>query len=120
MKLGLIEPEVPMPVARQMLDELKRLFHHHMNLANQYVPRYYPGRITLFRPMDAPFAVATTRDRGWGRLAEAVDVHFVSGQHHSMVKEPHVRELARTLDACLRRAEPHSCPRMEAPGTAAH
>ena len=106
-----------MQVAHQVLDDLKRIFHHHMVLTDRYVVRPYPGRITLFRPTDAPFAVPTPRDRGWGRWAADVDVHFVPGQHHSMVKEPHVQELARTLDACLRRAEPHSCPRMEAPGT---
>ena len=44
-------------------------------------------------------------DRGWGSLAAGVDVHFVPGQHHSMVKEPHVQDLARTLEACLRQAE---------------
>jgi thioesterase domain-containing protein len=38
-------------------------------------------------------------------LAAEVDVHFVPGQHHSMVKEPHVQELARTLDASLRQVE---------------
>jgi thioesterase domain-containing protein len=98
LKLGLIEPEVPLHVAEQVLHELKRLFHHHMLLADQYVPRPYPGRITLFRPTETPFAVTTLRDRGWGRFAQGVNVHFVPGQHHSMVKEPHVQVLARMLN----------------------
>jgi amino acid adenylation domain-containing protein len=105
LRLGLIGPEVPRDVARQVLDELKRLFHHHMVLANEYVVRPYPGRITLFRPSEAPVAaavaVAAPRDRGWGSLAAAVDVRTVPGHHHSMVKEPHVQVLARTLNACL-------------------
>ena len=66
--------------------------------------RPYPGRITLIRPSDAPFAVPTPRDRGWGKLAAGVDVHFVPGQHHSMVKEPHVQILARKLQASLESA----------------
>jgi amino acid adenylation domain-containing protein len=101
LKLGLIEPEVPLAVAEQVLHELKRLFHRHMVLANEYVARPYAGRVTLFRPSDAPLAIATTRDRGWGKLAAAVDVHFVPGQHHSMVKEPYVHVLAQTLNKCL-------------------
>jgi thioesterase domain-containing protein len=101
LKLGLIEPEVPLAVAEQVLHELKRLFHRHMVLANEYVARPYPGRVTLLRPSDAPLAVATSRDRGWGKLAAAVDVRFVPGQHHSMVKEPHVQMLARVLQECL-------------------
>ena len=76
-----------------------------MVLTDQYVVRPYPGRITLFRPSDAPFAVSTSHDRGWGRLAADVDVHFVPGQHHSMVKEPHVQALGRTLEVCLRKVE---------------
>lgn len=108
LKLGLVEPEVPLHVAQQVLDELKRLFHRHMLLADEYVARPYAGRLTLVRPSDSPFAVRTRRDRGWGKLAAAVDVHFVPGQHHSMVKEPHVQVLARLLNACL------------APGSDAH
>ena len=52
----------------------------------------------------APFAMKTTHDRGWGKLAAEVEVYFVPGQHHTMVKEPHVHELAQTLDLSLRQA----------------
>ena len=105
LKLGLIESSVPMQVAHQVLDDLKRIFHHHMVLTDRYVARHYPGRLTLFRPSNAPFPVSTRHDRGWGSLAADVDVRFVPGQHHSMVKEPHVCDLARTLKACLRKSE---------------
>jgi thioesterase domain-containing protein len=105
LKLGLIESSVPMQVAHQVLDDLKRIFHHHMVLIDQYVVRPYPSRITLIRPSDAPFPVPTRHDRGWGSLAADVDVRFVPGQHHSMVKDPHVQDLARTLDACLHQSE---------------
>ena len=109
MRLGLIESGVPMQVAHDVIDDLKRIFHHHMVLTDRYVVRPYPGRITLIRPNDAPFAVQTPPDKGWGRWASEVDVHFVPGQHHSMVKEPHVQELARVLDACVCGTEARSC-----------
>ena len=102
LRLGLIESNVPMAVAHQIPDDLKQVFHHHMVLTDHYVVRPYPGWITLIGPSDAPLPVPTPRDRGWGRLAADVEVHFVPGQHHSMVKEPNVRDLARTLYACLR------------------
>jgi amino acid adenylation domain-containing protein len=105
LKLGLIEPGVPMEVAEQILHDLKRLFHHHMQLADRYVARPYPHAVTLVRPTDVPFASAMPRDRGWKSLAAAVEVQFVPGHHHSMVKEPHVEALARTLEDCLQRAE---------------
>jgi thioesterase domain-containing protein len=102
LRLGLIDSSISMPVAHQVLDDLKRIFHHHMVLTDHYVVRPYPGRIVLIRPSDAPIAVPTSHERGWGSLATGVDVHFVPGQHHTMVKEPHVQDVARTLEACLR------------------
>ena len=54
LKLGLIDSGVPMEFAHQVLDDLKRIFHHHMVLTDHYVVRPYPGRVTLFRPSDAP------------------------------------------------------------------
>ncbi len=104
-KLGLVDADTPLPLVQQILDDLKRLFHAHIKLANEYAVRPYPGRITLFRPSESPVAVCTSRDRGWGKLADEVDVHFVPGHHHSMVKEPHVEVLARQLQLCLRQAE---------------
>jgi amino acid adenylation domain-containing protein len=105
MTLGLIEASVPISVVHQVLDDLKQIFHHHMVLTDQYVVRQYPGSITLFRPTDAPIAVEARHDRGWGAVAASVDVHFVPGQHHSMVQEPHVQALAQALDACVQRVE---------------
>jgi thioesterase domain-containing protein len=102
--LGLIDSSVPVQVAHQVIDDLKRIFHHHMVLTDRYVVRPYPGRITLIRPSDVPFAVSTAHDRGWRKLAADVEVHFVPGQHHSMVQEPHVQDLARTLEICLGRS----------------
>ena len=104
-KLGLVESGTPAALVQQILGALKRLFHAHVRLASDYRVRPYPGQITLFRPSEAPFLVPTTDDRGWGKLADAVEVHFVPGQHHSMVKEPHVRVLARKLRSCARQAE---------------
>jgi thioesterase domain-containing protein len=101
----LIESGVPVEVVHQLLDDLKRIFHHHMVLTDRYVARPYPGPITLIRPSEAPFAVPVTSDRGWEKLAAYVDVHFVPGQHHSMVKEPYVQDLARVLHACLRQGQ---------------
>jgi thioesterase domain-containing protein len=126
LNLGLIDSGVPLQVAHQVIDDVKRVFHHHMVLTDRYVLLPYPGRITLVRPSDAPFAVPAPPDRGWGRWAADVDVHFVPGQHYSMVKEPHVQELARLLDACLRQSggnrTPHdrsrSCSGNEKPATA--
>jgi thioesterase domain-containing protein len=105
-KLGLVDDDMPLPLVQQILDDLKRLFHAHIKLGSDYALRPYPGRITLFRPQETPVPVQTAPDRNWGELAAAVDVHFVPGQHHTMVKEPHVQVLARQLGLGLRQADP--------------
>ncbi len=104
-KLGLVDDDTPLPLVQQILDDLKRLFHAHIKLGSDYALRPYPGRLTLFRPSESPVPVQTAPDRNWGKLAAAVEVHFVPGQHHTMVKEPHVQVLAEKLRQCLRQAE---------------
>jgi amino acid adenylation domain-containing protein len=105
-RLGLVDDDTPLPLVQQILDDLKRLFHAHVKLGSEYALRPYPGRLTLFRPTESPVPVQIAPDRNWGKLAAGVDVHFVPGQHHSMVKEPHVQVLARQLRLCLRQADP--------------
>jgi thioesterase domain-containing protein len=59
-------------------------------------------RVTFFRacePYPAPGAVPDA-DGGWGKLAP-VDVRYVSGLHHTVVREPHVRILAERLRECI-------------------
>ncbi|HZV06903.1 MAG TPA: amino acid adenylation domain-containing protein [Gemmataceae bacterium] len=104
-KLGLVDADTPLQLVQQILDDLKRLFHAHIKLGSEYALRPYPGRLTLFRPAESPVPVPVAPDRNWGKLAAGVDVHFVPGQHHTMVKEPHVQVLAQQLRECLRQAE---------------
>jgi amino acid adenylation domain-containing protein len=74
---------------------------------NQAIREYeimpYPGRITLLRTPDSSGPV----DMGWSGLARGgVEVRAVTGNHYTMVKEPHVamiaEELKRAVDAHLR------------------
>ncbi|HEY7330126.1 MAG TPA: amino acid adenylation domain-containing protein [Gemmataceae bacterium] len=105
-KLGLIDDDTPLPLVEQILNDLKRLFHLHIQLGSEYALCPYPGRLTLFRPLESPVPVQTATDRNWGKLAETVDIHFVPGLHHTMVKEPHVQVLAQKLQMCLSQADP--------------
>jgi thioesterase domain-containing protein len=104
-KLGLIDDDTPLALVEQILNDLKRLFHLHIKLGSEYALRPYPDRLTLFRPRETPVSVQVATDRNWGKLAETVEVHFVPGQHHTMVKEPHVQILAQKLQICLSHAD---------------
>ena len=99
-KVGVVDNETPDALIVQILEDLKRLFHHHVTLANDYSLQSYPGTITMFRPDDAPVEVAIAPDRGWKSYANVV-VESVPGQHHSMVKRPHVDILAEKLTRIL-------------------
>ncbi|NET08281.1 MAG: hypothetical protein F6K16_27010 [Symploca sp. SIO2B6] len=66
-----------------------------------YVPKVYPGRVTMFRALDSYLAPGNP-DMGWGKLAGGgLDIHYVPGGHSSMYNEPHVQVLAEKLKACL-------------------
>ncbi len=66
LRLGLIESGVDMQFAHRVIDDLKRIFHHHMVLTDRYAVRPYPGRITLIRPSDAPLALSRHGPTGAG------------------------------------------------------
>lgn len=70
--------------------------------ARDYRPKAYPGHIVYFK------ARAATRDSAerWRSLAQGgLEVHEVSGGHATMLRDPHAKELAGELAACIRKAE---------------
>jgi thioesterase domain-containing protein len=76
-------------------------FRISVEAVQQYRPRPYPGRVTLFRAQEH-------RDngrgltQGWDALVRGgVDVQWVSGTHQSLVRRPHVAEVAERLRAIL-------------------
>ncbi len=102
--LGVLQEDTPPEVIAQVLQDLKSLFHHHMELATRYEVRPYPGELTLIRPTEVPFEQRIAPDRGWRFVAARVHVRYVSGHHHSMVQMPHVIELAAALEIDLSRS----------------
>ncbi|KYC42727.1 non-ribosomal peptide synthetase [Scytonema hofmannii PCC 7110] len=80
-----------------------------------YVPKeLYPGKITILRANedlpDDPNSelaseVAKDFSLGWSEFStEPVDIHFVLGNHVSIMAEPHVQVLAEQLKACIQKA----------------
>src|SRR5262249_52298365 len=68
-----------------------------------YTYTYFPGRITLFTPIEGPRG---DRDpyMGWRGLASEMEAHSIPGNRHTIFKEPHVRVLAERLQSCLDRS----------------
>jgi thioesterase domain-containing protein/acyl carrier protein len=67
-------------------------------------PRPWAGRITFFAAEDSKHRGFLDRRLYWSKAAaQGLEVHLVPGDHNMMVQEPHIRELAATLKACLER-----------------
>jgi thioesterase domain-containing protein/acyl carrier protein len=65
---------------------------------DQYVPRSFAGKVTLFRVRRQPLNRIRDPQLGWGRLAEGgVDIRLVPGTHSTVLSEPNVRGLAEAL-----------------------
>jgi len=89
---GLLSPDV----ADEHFARLYRLFAAHVRALLRYVPRAYDGRLSLYR---VPREEANGHDAlGWKRLAlGGVEVREVPGTHFTVLREPHVAELAARL-----------------------
>lgn len=98
-QLGVLDTDAPEATVQRLLGELKRLFHHHLQLVMNYRLQPLPVSVLLVRPRDIPVTVTGPTDRGWSRLVPTVHTVYTSGQHHSMIQSPHVQELARHLTA---------------------
>ncbi|RCJ32144.1 non-ribosomal peptide synthetase [Nostoc punctiforme NIES-2108] len=88
------------------------------NAVVNYVPQeIYPTKITLFRAKENVVKVDESNSEvlsdilqdlhwGWSKFsAEPVNVHFVPGNHVTMMNLPHVQVLAEKLKACIEKAQ---------------
>jgi len=66
----------------------------------------YPGQITLFRSRSGPLFQGLEPDLGWRRIAlGGVELRRIAGNHVTIMREPHVRQLADCFRASLNKAD---------------
>ena len=83
------------------------LYKHHLVILEPYRPAFWDGPVTLVRArevadaelQDAP--VWQDPDLGWGEFAATVERVEVAGNHTTMLRPPHVVEVAKLLGAKL-------------------
>jgi amino acid adenylation domain-containing protein len=67
-----------------------------------YAPSSYPGKVWLFRALDVPRLPEADETLGWKEIVDGgVEVVFVSGDHESMFRDPHVDCLSQRLRQAL-------------------
>ena len=77
---------------------LVEVFKANLRAARNWQPRPCPGRLTVFRAADSQRV--DPAGGGWQTLAP-VEMVTVPGDHHRMVRPPHVESLARALREAL-------------------
>jgi hypothetical protein len=86
-------------------NEYEEALEIHMRALRAYVPRPYPGPVTLIRARTRPLFRLDGWDLGWTPLAAGgLEVISLPGIHATILKEPYDRALAARLRACLNQA----------------
>ncbi|BAY78555.1 amino acid adenylation domain-containing protein [Nostoc linckia NIES-25] len=108
--VNMLPPHAEITQLKNMVQALKA---NSLSLINYVPQQIYPGRITLIRASETPPERLTSKfseisqDSTWGwseYSCEPVNIHFVPGNHITMMAEPHVQVLAEQLKDCIQQA----------------
>lgn len=71
-----------------------------------YVPKKYPGRVTLFQVQDTEPHLCRNVLNSWVKIAAGgVQTYDIPGVHNTMLLEPYVRDVAEKLQVSLAKAQ---------------
>jgi amino acid adenylation domain-containing protein len=97
-----IPPELDVEQAQRLL----QVFKGHVTASNDYNPQPYLGKVDLFLAEGGIAAESLESIGGWQQLAtHGVNIHWIPGDHHTMVTKPNVLILAEKLQASLEKLE---------------
>jgi len=110
-KAKLVRAEMTLAEFRKLFDRFKA----NAQMAKTYTGGQYPGRLTFFRAEEPEKYVGKARPenytidvvptRGWEKWASGgVELFTTSGQHYTVMREPHVASLAQQLRVCIQNA----------------
>lgn len=75
----------------------ERFVQLHFKATREYKARHYPGHVALVRAPTHSLFWLNQCDLVWKQMADSVEIHTASGTHFTIVKEPHVRTLAKVI-----------------------
>jgi thioesterase domain-containing protein len=64
---------------------------------NDYKPKNYRGRVTLFRAVTRPLFHHLSPDLGWSKIAAHADVHRVPGDHEAILRSEQIERISRII-----------------------
>jgi len=96
---------VPQNFKLAQVQRLFEVFKINVQAMQSYRPKASSQRVTLLKAGERSTVETTDETTGWGALTSGeIEIHTVSGDHFTMVREPHVRNLAEQLADCIKRA----------------
>ncbi|MBP0021312.1 MAG: amino acid adenylation domain-containing protein [Cyanobacteria bacterium SBLK] len=98
-RLELIPMTFGMPEALNLIDVAEA----HKRAIENYVFSLppYPGKATLIQARDGITSTVGRSTQGWSQLIKTVEVHWIPGNHFSILGASGVKTLAETLQRCL-------------------
>ncbi len=101
---------VELPTIRHVLS----LVRHHTKIFENYLPKKYAGKVTLFRATERLAGephYENPETMGWELLAmEGVDVRHIPGNHVVLLSEPFVQKLAEEIQTCVNQEQAQVSP----------
>lgn len=79
----------------------------HTEALHSYSPRWYPGRVTLFRASETLSSEPEDSSNGWHSLAGGGLEVFYFNATHNLLSARYAQEVAHQLIACLVQAQNH-------------
>jgi thioesterase domain-containing protein len=71
-----------------------------------YDPGQFCGPVTFFRASERASDKIGNEMEGWQKIIQNdLQIIDIPGDHHTVVEEPHIRDLAAKLGACIEQAQ---------------
>lgn len=71
------------------------------NLALRYIPKAYPGKLTLLCSATQPRGLFLDPKMGWGPFACAIDIVIIDGDHFTMFEGKGLQQMAEHIDMTI-------------------
>ena len=97
-QVGELPADFPLNQAKRML----AVFRGHLVAAGQYQPQPYPGKAVLLQACEGVAAKGIDPRLGWSEIIKGNrELHWIPGDHMTMVVDPNVKVLAERLEQCI-------------------
>ena len=96
---------LPPDIEQSQLRRLFTTFRMNLQALLKYTPNPYAGRLTILNARHEQSIEHEQAINAWTTLTKDVRVYNIPGTHYTLVREPVVQAVAKTLKLCLEEAQ---------------